>query len=180
MSTENTVESRVHEMAFRAMTLEREALEMYMSESDGITVGIPVELAYAILNLLIMSVVTEPVHDATHLSLNYEADPFCECVNCANGMGACQTATNQDAKAQPVQPSDQTDPMSQQYTAVALEVVRAEIERLREALETIAYAGMSPSYEMSVEGILGWHANQAWKFIGIAARALTPTPGAEQ
>jgi nitroreductase len=43
-----------------------------------------------------------------------------------------------------------------------------------EALEEIALAGMSPSPEMSDIGIDAWHARQAWRFIGIAARALDP------
>lgn len=43
-----------------------------------------------------------------------------------------------------------------------------------EALESIALAGMSPSPEMSSEGVDAWHARQAWRFIGIAARALEP------
>ncbi len=41
-----------------------------------------------------------------------------------------------------------------------------------EALKEIAFAGMSPSPEMSEDGIAAWHARQAWRFIGIAARAL--------
>lgn len=43
-----------------------------------------------------------------------------------------------------------------------------------EALENIALAGMSPSPEMSDGGVEAWHARQAWRFIGIAARALEP------
>ena len=43
-----------------------------------------------------------------------------------------------------------------------------------EALESIALAGMSPSPEMSDGHIDAWHARQAWRFIGIAARALDP------
>ena len=45
-------------------------------------------------------------------------------------------------------------------------------EIVLEALESIALAGMRPSPEMSDNGIQAWHALQAWKFIGIAARAL--------
>jgi len=51
---------------------------------------------------------------------------------------------------------------------------RAEVERLREALEEIALAGMSPSPEMSENGVEAWHARRAWEFIGIAARAISP------
>lgn len=51
---------------------------------------------------------------------------------------------------------------------------QAEIERLREALQEIALAGMSPSPEMSQDGVEAWHARQAWRFIGIAARAAYP------
>ena len=43
-----------------------------------------------------------------------------------------------------------------------------------EALEKIAMAGMSPSPEMSDGHINAWRARQAWRFIGIAARALDP------
>jgi hypothetical protein len=43
-----------------------------------------------------------------------------------------------------------------------------------EALEEIALAGMSPSPEMSDIGVDAWHARQARRFIGIAARALDP------
>ena len=43
-----------------------------------------------------------------------------------------------------------------------------------EALEEIALAGMSPSPEMSDGHIDAWHARQAWRFIGIAARAIDP------
>ena len=43
-----------------------------------------------------------------------------------------------------------------------------------EALEEIALAGMSGSGQESEEGMTAWHAHQAWKFIGIAARALDP------
>lgn len=43
---------------------------------------------------------------------------------------------------------------------------------LREALEEIALAGMSGTGQESEEAMNAWHARQAWKFIGIAARAL--------
>jgi hypothetical protein len=41
-----------------------------------------------------------------------------------------------------------------------------------EALESIAFAGMSGSGQESEEGMRDWHARRAWDFIGIAARAL--------
>jgi hypothetical protein len=40
-----------------------------------------------------------------------------------------------------------------------------------EALEEIALAGMSGTGQESDEAMTEWHARQAWKFIGIAARA---------
>ena len=43
-----------------------------------------------------------------------------------------------------------------------------------DALEEIALAGMSGTGQETEEGIRAWHARQAWKFIGIAARALDP------
>jgi hypothetical protein len=43
-----------------------------------------------------------------------------------------------------------------------------------EALEEIALAGMSGTGQESEEAMTAWHARQAWKFIGIAARALEP------
>ena len=43
-----------------------------------------------------------------------------------------------------------------------------------DALEEIALAGMSGTGQESEEGMRDWHARQAWKFIGIAARALDP------
>jgi len=43
-----------------------------------------------------------------------------------------------------------------------------------EALEEIALAGMSGTGQESEEGMIYWHSRQAWKFIGIAARALEP------
>jgi hypothetical protein len=43
-----------------------------------------------------------------------------------------------------------------------------------EALEKIALAGMSGTGQESDDAMTEWHARQAWKFIGIAARALTP------
>jgi nitroreductase len=43
-----------------------------------------------------------------------------------------------------------------------------------EALEEIALAGMSGTGQESDEAMTNWHARQAWKFIGIAARALEP------
>jgi hypothetical protein len=50
----------------------------------------------------------------------------------------------------------------------------AEVVALREALEEIALAGMSGTGMESEEGMQAWHARQAWKFIGIAARAIAP------
>lgn len=52
--------------------------------------------------------------------------------------------------------------------------LEGELVRVRGALESIALAGMSPSPEMSENGIEAWHARQAWRFIGIAARAISP------
>ena len=43
-----------------------------------------------------------------------------------------------------------------------------------DALEEIALAGMSGTGQETEEGMRAWHARQAWKFIGIAARALDP------
>jgi nitroreductase len=43
-----------------------------------------------------------------------------------------------------------------------------------EALEEIALAGMSGTGQEGNEAMTNWHARQAWKFIGIAARALEP------
>jgi hypothetical protein len=43
-----------------------------------------------------------------------------------------------------------------------------------DALEEITLAGMSGSGQESEEAMTAWHARQAWKFIGIAARALDP------
>jgi len=40
-----------------------------------------------------------------------------------------------------------------------------------DALDEIALAGMSGTGMESEEGMRDWHARQAWKFIGIAARA---------
>lgn len=40
-----------------------------------------------------------------------------------------------------------------------------------DALEEIALAGMSGTGQESEEAMRDWHARQAWKFIGIAARA---------
>jgi hypothetical protein len=58
----------------------------------------------------------------------------------------------------------------------------ARIAVLEAALNEIASAGMSPSPEMSDDGKTAWHASQAWRFIGIAARAieLAPAPVGEQ
>ena len=41
-----------------------------------------------------------------------------------------------------------------------------------DALESIALSGMSGSGQESEEGMRDWHAQRAWEFIGIAARAL--------
>jgi hypothetical protein len=58
----------------------------------------------------------------------------------------------------------------------------ARIAALEAALNEIASAGMSPSPEMSDDGKTAWHASQAWRFIGIAARAieLAPAPVGER
>jgi len=58
----------------------------------------------------------------------------------------------------------------------------ARIAVLEAALNEIASAGMSPSPEMSDDGKTAWHASQAWRFIGIAARAieLAPAPVGER
>jgi hypothetical protein len=50
----------------------------------------------------------------------------------------------------------------------------AEIDRLQDALREIALAGMSGTGMESEEAMRDWHARQAWKFIGVAARALSP------
>jgi nitroreductase len=48
------------------------------------------------------------------------------------------------------------------------------LKLVQEALEEIALAGMSGTGQESEEAMTAWHARQAWKFIGIAARALEP------
>jgi hypothetical protein len=48
------------------------------------------------------------------------------------------------------------------------------LKQALEALEEIALAGMSGTGQESKEAMTAWHARQAWKFIGIAARALEP------
>lgn len=53
-----------------------------------------------------------------------------------------------------------------------MNIDRKVIEQALEALESIALAGMSGSGQESEEGMREWHARQAWKFIGIAARSL--------
>ena len=53
-------------------------------------------------------------------------------------------------------------------------IERAKFEQVLEALEEIALAGMSGTGQESEEAMTAWHARQAWKFIGIAARALEP------
>lgn len=56
----------------------------------------------------------------------------------------------------------------------------AEIHRLQDALREIALAGMSGTGMESEDAMRDFHARQAWKFIGIAARALSPAaPGGE-
>lgn len=57
---------------------------------------------------------------------------------------------------------------------------REAMQQAMEALEEIALAGMSGSGQESEEGMRAWHARQAWKFIGIAARALDPLRAALQ
>ena len=49
-----------------------------------------------------------------------------------------------------------------------IEVMRKALE----ALEEIALAGMSGTGQESEDAMRDWHARQAWKFIGIAARQL--------
>lgn len=58
--------------------------------------------------------------------------------------------------------------------------LEAELARLKDALEEIALAGMSPSPEMSENGVEAWHARQAWRFISIAARAISPPAATTQ
>ena len=48
------------------------------------------------------------------------------------------------------------------------------MQQALDALEEIALAGMSGTGQESKEAMTEWHARQAWKFIGIAARALDP------
>ena len=77
----------------------------------------------------------------------------------------------------------QTRDLFQAFAAAAREerdALRAEKERLRaamsvaiDALDEIAFAGMSGSGQESEEGMRDWHARRAWEFIGIAARAKT-------
>lgn len=55
-----------------------------------------------------------------------------------------------------------------------LEGVERDAARYKDALKEIALAGMSPSPEMSEDGVTHWHASQAWHFIRIAARAISP------
>lgn len=55
-----------------------------------------------------------------------------------------------------------------------IEIERDIVQQTLEALEEIALAGMSGCGQESKEGMRDWHARQAWKFIGIAARALDP------
>ena len=47
------------------------------------------------------------------------------------------------------------------------------LELALEALEEIALAGMSGTGQESERAMTEWHARQAWKFIGIAARQRT-------
>lgn len=57
-------------------------------------------------------------------------------------------------------------------------VTKAQNEKLEAAHDTlreIALAGMSPPPEMSEEAVVAWHSEQAWRFIGMAARAISPT-----
>ena len=54
-------------------------------------------------------------------------------------------------------------------TNTALKKTNAE---LLTALEEIALAGMSSTGQETEEALHAWHARRAWKFIGIAARAL--------
>lgn len=55
-----------------------------------------------------------------------------------------------------------------------MNIERNTVQQALDALEEIALAGMSGSGQESEEGMRDWHARQAWKFIGIAARALEP------
>lgn len=59
------------------------------------------------------------------------------------------------------------------YDDLTAQLLR-ENERFKEALREIALAGMSGTGMESEEAMRAWHARQAWKFIGIAARALSP------
>jgi len=52
--------------------------------------------------------------------------------------------------------------------------VKQLLQQTLDALEKIAMAGMSPAECMSEEEKTRWHAQRAWQFIGIAARALDP------
>jgi len=54
------------------------------------------------------------------------------------------------------------------------EQLREAAQKALDALEEIALAGMSGTGQESEDGMRDWHARQAWKFIGIAARALDP------
>ena len=56
---------------------------------------------------------------------------------------------------------------------MSIELKQAAQQAL-EALEEIALAGMSGTGQESEEAMRDWHARQAWKFIGVAARALDP------
>jgi hypothetical protein len=66
-------------------------------------------------------------------------------------------------------------PANSERTAMThVTIERAKFEQVLEALEEIALAGMSGTGQESEEAMTAWHARQAWKFIGIAARALEP------
>jgi hypothetical protein len=66
-----------------------------------------------------------------------------------------------------------SESMTHEDAVEHVKALAAENNVLREALESIALAGMSGCGQESEEGMRDWHARRAWEFIGIAARALT-------
>ena len=58
-------------------------------------------------------------------------------------------------------------------------IVSASMFTAIDALDEIALAGMSGTGQESEEGMTAWHASQAWKFIGIAARAKSAIDAAQ-
>jgi hypothetical protein len=113
----------------------------------------------------------EPMQRAcqiTELPCSRECPPGCTCV------------LDTDAKPPTLReicdgaPSKNSDVM---VPVAALQKVLDDAERMTDALETIALAGMSPSPEMSDNDVDAWHARQARTFIGIAARGLAAIKG---